>query len=461
MIENFAKFDRADLSAIFGEQALLNISDANVCAGISIDSRTIKPNNAFVALVGEKIDGHSKVIEALDAGAAFAVISETWYAENQAKLADKPIIIVKDTLVALGDMANYYRHQFDATVIAVAGSNGKTTTKDMLAAVLSKKFNVLKTHHNFNNRIGVPLMLFSLSDSVEFAVIEIGTNEPGEVFLLSEMVAPDAGLITNIGLEHLEKLIDLDGVEMEETSLFGYMYRRNGLCFINSDDERLDRYASMLTKKYTYSSEKQAMLQAEIKVDDKLRPHIHLKTEELEFELSPNSVGLAAAYNSIAAAAVGLAYGVEAKDIIAALEEFKADDYIGYARMALQNVNGYLILNDCYNANPSSMLMSLKTLSLFQGKPRRAAVLGDMFELGDAAEQSHRDVLEYASDVCDEVFAIGSNMKIASETIAKPNVKHFDSFDSLSIALSGKQSDYAILLKGSRGMKMETLLGKL
>lgn len=461
MIENKAKFDKSELIAIFGDKAASGLNSEVFCEGVSIDSRTIKLGNAFVALVGEKIDGHSKIDDAFDLGASLAIVSEKWYSENIEKYQGKNLIPVKDTLIALGALANYHRHRFDIPIIAVAGSNGKTTTKDMIATVLAKKYNVLKTHHNFNNRLGVPLMLFALDESIDFAVIEIGTNEPGEVFILAEMLAPTAGIITNIGLEHLEKLIDIDGVEMEETSLFGYLHRRNGLCFINCDDDRLSKYSGILDKKFTYSSSNPAMLEADIKIGNELKPSINFKTEELSFSLKPNSVGLAAAYNSIAATAVGLAFGVEPQAICTALEEFQADDYVGYARMALQTVGEFLILNDCYNANPSSMIMSLKTLALFDSKPKKLAVLGDMRELGEASLQSHIDVLKFAATMCDEIFTIGENMGLAGKETANSKIIHFDNFDDLAKALDGKQCDYAILLKGSRGMKMETILEKI
>lgn len=461
MTHNSAIFEYADLVAIFGKHSLVNIGEEFGVLGVSIDSRTIKDGNLFVALKGETIDGHTKAIEAIEKGASAILVEKSWFDQNQHSFDSISAIVVKDTLVALGDLALYHRNRFDLPIVAVAGSNGKTTTKDMIAHLLSKKYEVLKTYKNFNNRLGVPLMLLMLNDDYSAAVIEIGTNEPGEVFALAHIVAPESGIITNIGKEHLEKLIDLDGVETEETSLFAWLMRHGKISFINLDDHRLAKYAGIIDKKFTYSSSGEANLIADISIDNELKPILIFKfNEEIKFEAQLQTIGLASAYNALSAVAVALYYDVEVEKIIEGLEDFRQDEYVGYARMALQLINGFEVLNDCYNANPSSMLMSLKTLDLYQTDKRKFAVLGDMRELGEASDEEHIEVLKNAVEIC-EVLAIGSEMGKACRSISHERITHFLSFEELAAFINANYKNSVFLLKGSRGMKMENLLEEL
>ncbi|HRT67697.1 MAG TPA: Mur ligase family protein, partial [Bacteroidota bacterium] len=232
MLKNKVKFSGIELTAIFGESSLQNIDLKIETTGVSIDTREIEQGNIFIALVGDNIDAHSKLQEAFDKGAALAIVNKDWYEKNINYMQNLPLILVKDTLKAFQRLAQFHRYKFNSDIIAVAGSNGKTTTKEMIAAVLSKKYRILKTYKNYNNQIGVPQMLLQLNDDIDIAVIEIGTNYPGEIMILSEMIAPTAGIITNIGREHLEGFIDLDGVELEETTLLGYLKKTEGMFFL-------------------------------------------------------------------------------------------------------------------------------------------------------------------------------------------------------------------------------------
>lgn len=457
MLKNKAKFSQTEIKAIFGDNNVFNLQNDEFI-GVSIDTRTLANGEIFIPLIGEKNDAHNFIPEAYSKGAALAIISHSWYENNKHIVQDKPFVLVKDTLLALGELASFHRNRFDIPIIAVAGSNGKTTTKDMIAAVLSKKYKVLKTYQNFNNRIGVPLMIFNIDETIEFAVIEIGTNEPGEIYLLSQMLAPTAGIITNIGQEHLEKLIDINGVEMEETSLFGYLHRTKGVCFVNCDDERLAKYTQILDKKFTYSTENANVnIKINLEINNNLNPILHFANETNSFSIQLNTHGIASGYNAVAAFAVGYYYGLDIHQIKEALENYSQEKYSGYARMMLQEINGYTILNDCYNANPSSMLMSLNTLSKYTGKPFKAAILGDMRELGEHSLDLHLEILNYAAKICDKVFTIGEFMSKATHIINCDNVYSLSSFSEIADQMNNLKKDYAFLVKGSRGMKMEQL----
>lgn len=461
MLKNNAKFTSTEIKAIFGDNNVLNLK-SDEFTGISIDTRSLSEGEIFIPLIGEKIDAHSLLPEAYKKGASIAFATRSWYKENHTQIEGRPVVLVDDTLKALGELASFHRNKFDIPIIAVAGSNGKTTTKDMIAAVLAKKFKVLKTYQNFNNRIGVPLMIFNIDESIECAVIEIGTNEPGEIFILSEILAPTAGLITNIGQEHLEKLIDLDGVELEETSLFAYLSRHNGVCFINGDDERLSKYAKIIDKKFIYSTtDIFANLRVELEINDNINPILKLQIDENEYKIALNTYGIASGYNAVAAVAVGLHFGLSPEQIKDALENFSQEKYSGYARMMLQEIEGFTILNDCYNANPSSMKMSLETLSRYSGKPFKAAVLGDMRELGENSEALHIEVLQLAEKLCDKVFTIGDYMQAATQKLMSSKIYNFPDFQTIANEMKNYKIDTAFLIKGSRGMKMEQLFDLL
>jgi len=461
MLKNKAKFTAAEIKAIFGEENVINVEQSEF-VGVSVDTRSLTEGEIFVPLIGEKIDAHELLPDAFSKGASLALVAKSWFGSNAEKVAGKPLVLVEDTLSALGELALFHRNRFNIPIIAVAGSNGKTTTKDMISAVLSKKFKVLKTYQNFNNRIGVPLMIFNLDDAIECAVIEIGTNEPGEILILSEILAPTDGIITNIGQEHLEKLIDLDGVEMEETSLFGYLQRHGGTCFINCDDERLSKYRKILDKKFTYSTiDDEVNLKVEIEINANINPVLKYTAGEHQNRINLNTYGIASGYNAVAAVAIGKYFGIDDAEIKIALESFEQEKYSGYARMMLQEIEGYTILNDCYNANPSSMKMSIATLEKYNGKPKRAAILGDMRELGEKSLELHLEVLKYASDVCDRVFITGDFMQQASKLLNAGNVEHYSDLSEIASEIKDLKKDFAFLLKGSRGMKMERIIEML
>jgi UDP-N-acetylmuramoyl-tripeptide--D-alanyl-D-alanine ligase len=463
MIQNIAQFSKLELEALFGSKSLFNLNDDLLITGISTDTRSLVPGNAFLALIGESSDGHSRVSEAFSKGASLAIVEQSWYNDKSASLAGMPILAVSNTLKALHTLANFHRNRFDQMpVLAIGGANGKTTTKNMTAHLLGTKFNVLSTFENYNNQIGVPMMLLMLGQEHDIAVLEIGTNEPGEIAVLSAMIEPTHGLITNIGKEHLEKLIDLDGVEMEETYLFGHLNRMEGTCFINTDDERLKKYTVILENRVTYGCNEEADIKADIKLDAMLHPELNIKSNEIDFTIKLNTNGYTSALNALAAATSALYFGMTPEDIQTAFASYSNVELHGYGRMVVENLAGITLINDCYNANPDSMASALRTLQSMSGTKKKIAILGDMRELGEASANEHIELLRLAIASADAVLITGAEMQKANASVQDSKLLWFSDNSALSQYLIANIQDYSVILvKGSRGMKMEEVIAAL
>lgn len=460
MLPNSVSFSYLDLIAIFGENNCnLNTPQIDNC-GVCIDTRIIKSNDIFVALVGENQDAHNRINEAYEKGAAVCIINKSWYDSHLSEIEGKPFIIVNDTLEALGKLANFHRRKYDIPVIAIGGANGKTTTKEITAHLLEQRFKILKTHENFNNQLGVPLMLFQLDEQIQVAILEIGTNEPGEIYKLTNILEPTIGLITNIGKEHLEKLIDLDGVEQEEAFLFGYLAKNDALCLINEDDSRLKRYKAVVPKYINFGQSENASFRAEIYLSDELNPVITFKTETGAKKAYLKTNGFTTALNAIAAASVAYAMEMSIDEIIAGLESFENKLGHQYGRMLLEKVGKIRIINDCYNANPESMRAGINTLNNIKSDGKRIAVIADMRELGLATESEHIELLKYAIDNSDLVFTYGTEFEKAARKIdIIDKLYSFSEQDKLTATLKKFVSaGDTILVKGSRSMKMENIV---
>ena len=462
MLPNKAEFNKADVLSIFNDSDCINFAGYDNCSGVSIDTRDLAAGNIFVALVGENQDGHNRVAEAFDKGASACVVNRNWHEANAELVKDKPIIIVDDTLHALAKFGNYHRNRFSIPIVAIGGANGKTTTKEITAHLLAQKFNILKTHENFNNQLGAPLMLMQLTEEHQAAVLEIGTSEPGEIFILANMVEPNLGLITNIGKEHLEKLIDLDGVELEETALFAYLAKSGGICLINSEDERLIKYRPVIPKFFSYGNHDEANLKSKIELDNKLSPTIlfELDGENIEVKLKTN--GYTTALNSVAAASVALQFGMTLSEIKLGLESYQNTGSFAhsYGRMSVEEFGEALIINDCYNANPDSMAAALNNLALIKCSGSKFAILGDMREMGDATEEVHNDILKSAIEKADKVYLYGDSFAKAAESNPNEKVRAFASHEELCenlLDIAQSKND-VYLVKGSRSMKMEKVV---
>ncbi len=444
--------------------------------GFSTDTRSLKKGEAFIAIRGDNFDGHDFIGDAATAGASVAIVGLDWYRLNSYKKIGIPGLVVHDTLAAYGVIARIHRENFTIPIVAIAGSNGKTTTKDRAAAVLAKKYNVLKTSGNLNNLIGVPATLLNLTKQHEAAVIEIGTNSPGEIAKLCAILKPTHGLITNIGREHLELLDSLEGVAEEEGALFRYLAKNGGTAFVNLDDSYIKRLAKNLSVTFTYGNTKKADLQGKAgKLEKNGAPQVTLvnnkrsNTNPVKVQL--RTTGKHTGYNALAAAAVGYALKVPAKKIKEALEEYQTEvSAHGYARMAVMNADdGTTIINDTYNANPDSVLTALDTLAAMKvgRKGKRIAVLADMKELGWRSEAEHQEIGKTIAGMkkIDVVMFFGREMRRAYEAIAQSDTPasvmsfYFRKKERLTKVLSeiltGKD---AVLVKGSRGMKMEEVV---
>lgn len=450
-----AEFSVDDLRLLFGASIRENIGH---CAGVCTDSRSIRAGELFVALRGEAFDGHNFVGAVLASGAAAAIVERARMAEFSPYL---PLIPVEDTLIALGNIALFHRNRFNIPIIAIAGAAGKTSTKDLASHVLERKFNVLKTKKNHNNRIGVPQTLLQLSATHNVAVVEIGTNEPGEIAELCRIAQPTHGLITNIGKEHLEKLVDIDGAEREECSLFDALQANGGVALVNLDDNRLAKYSQLLPRTITFGETPAADIQMSVSYDKELHPLIILRISNATATAAMQTVGRTAALNAAAAAAVGAALGMEVGEIAKALQMFSPPSASGYGRMVIEQREGYVLINDCYNANPESVTAALHTLSQYPSSGMKIAVLGDMRELGEYTAGEHDAILEAAANVSDMVIAIGDNMREAAFRLNRENIcisTKDDAPHRIAELLSGGA---VLLVKGSRGLALEDIISRL
>ena len=381
--------------------------------GVVIDSRQVESGYLFVAIPGEKVDGHKFIPDVFAKGAA-AVLSE-----QQLEDPAGPYILVESTTKALRDLAEYYRKSLDIKVVGITGSVGKTSTKEMIASVLSEKYKVLKTEGNYNNEIGLPLTIFKIRAEHEVAVLEMGISEFGEMHRLATMANPDICVITNIGLCHLENLKTRDGILKAKTESFAHR-KKDGIAILNGDDDKLSTIRQVGDKEPVFYGMEEKM---EYREDAKksvyatgvenlglygMQARIH--TPEGERDVRIPIPGEHNVYNALAATAVGLSLGLSLDQISSGILKAKT---IG-GRTNLLNTGSMTVIDDCYNANPVSMKASIDVLATAEG--RKIAVLGDMGELGENEKKLHYEVGEYlAKKEIDVLFCAGE----LSEEIAK------------------------------------------
>ncbi len=449
-----------DIRGIKGA-ALMNLNFRSA-RGVSTDSRSVSRGQIFFALRGERFDGHSYVSDAIGNGAACAVVDRKWH-RSLRNAVPHPLVVVDDTTRALGELARIYRRKFDIPVVAVGGSNGKTTTKEMVAGVLSRKYKVAKTTGNHNNQIGVPLTILNFKKSHEAAVVEIGTNHFGEIERLCEILEPSAGLITNIGNEHLEFFKSLSGVGKEEGKLFKYLAQTNGTAFVNLDDKRLLGLSGATKHRFTYgfqSGPRRNLSGRLFGFDSRGCALFEIKFEGRTELVHLKVPGIHNAMNALAAAAVGFRYGVGHAEVKRALETFRSYE----KRMQVLRKAGVTILNDTYNSNPESAIAALKWMSMVRSNGKRIAVLADMLELGGASKREHQRVGQAAArEKVDYLFTFG---KMAREIAGAADRKVETESFSDKRKLSGKllqivSSGDVVMVKGSRGMKMEEVVEAL
>lgn len=427
--------------------------DSRAFDGVSIDSRTIKEDDIFFALRGERFNGHDFLNDALSK-AGGAVIDSF----PRALPLNKTIIQVNDTLRALQDLAHYRRTRLNIPVVAITGSNGKTTTKEMTHLILSRRFNAFKNKGNLNNHIGLPLSLAGVASDVEVIVLELGMNAPGEIKRLCEIALPSHGIITNIGSAHIGRLGSRYAIRDAKLEIL------NGLSTVvlNGDDDFLmegvrDFGRDIIT--FSINNDSHVMAK-DIHSTDKGNRFILSFRDGADVPVSLNIHGLFNVYNALAASAVCFSLGVAAEDIKSALEAYTAFPM----RFEVIEKNGITVINDSYNANPASTKEALKELSTFS-RGRTVAVLGDMYELGEFSEEEHRTVGRIVCDLGIAAFAaVGEMMSLAAEEIhlkkdKKPLVFTFKNSDEAKKNIKNilRHGD-TVLIKGSRSMGMEKIL---
>jgi UDP-N-acetylmuramoyl-tripeptide--D-alanyl-D-alanine ligase len=435
--------------------------------GVSIDTRTIKERDLFFAIRGDRFDGHDFLEDALAKGGGAVVDTKP------GKLPQgKVLIYVGDTLRSLQDLAHYLREERDIPVVAVTGSNGKTTTKEMLYSILSKKYKTLKNEGNLNNHIGLPLSLMKLDPADEMIVLEMGMNASGEIRKLCEIARPSHGVITNIGAAHLGMLGSYEAVRAAKLEIVDGL----SVVAVNADDmflmQGLNEISDFNGQTITFALKKTnhdgTSHNANVTAGD-LKPTDEGTDFELEYagkdpvRISLRVHGLFNIYNALAAAAVSLSLGMDMEDIKAGLEDYSAFPM----RFEITKKNDITIINDSYNANLSSTRESILELVRLGSGGRKVAVLGDMLELGEFADASHREVGRTIVDMGIDIFiAVGEKMGLAagecinSRGINKfPDVYCFNDAESAGREISGivHQRD-TILIKGSRSMKMEKVI---
>ena len=432
--------------------------------GISTDSRTVAEGELFVALKGPRFDGHHYAVEALAKKAGGVLIEEDQVGDIRWNgYRSRAVIAVKDTLYALGDMARDWRRKYGTPVVALTGSNGKTTTKEMIAACLETTFPILKTEGNLNNLIGVPLTLLTLTEKERVVVLEMGMNVPGEIRRLTEMVEPDVGLITNIQKVHLEGMGSLERLEEEKGELFRKM-RRDGTILVNQDDPRVIELARDYPgQKITFGIEHPAEVMAkEIRLRGAEGTSFTLILESEIMEIHLRLLGRHFVPNALSAMAVACLFGVEVKEAKEALENFQPFPM----RMEVVLLKGgEILINDAYNANPDSVELALETLVEAKRKGRAIAVLGDMLELGEFTKEAHQRIGQKVSELSiDFLLAFGEEAPVVVESaichgfpMERARIVESHS-EALSILRRMIQSGDWILVKGSRRMVMEKIV---
>ena len=426
---------------------------------ITTDSRDCPEGSIFLALKGESFDGNKFALQAIEKGCAYAIVDDSKLLTD-----DKRLILVDDCLQTFKDLAREHRRQFDIPVIGITGTNGKTTTKELVAAVLSQKYNVLYTQGNFNNDVGVPKTLFRLTKDHEIAVIEMGASHPGDIKTLAETAEPTCGLITNVGKAHLQGFGSFEGVIKTKCELYDFLRtQKDGLIFINADNEYLtdqigeeeeiwlSPYSTDPEKQYTCISGEIIECNPFLKFRWR-EPLMVLEEEGRSTKWHKVQTKLVGSYNIdnlLAAIAVGINFGVDRKKICAALEEYTPSN--NRSQMTVTEKNHLVV--DAYNANPSSMMAALENFQLMQAD-HKMAILGAMRELGDVSEEEHQRIVDYlaATDI-EEVWLVGEEFQNI-----RCDYRKFHDVEQVKAAIAAEKPEGRyILIKGSNSTKLYQL----
>ena len=443
---------------------LLQGSETVVFRGVSINSRTIKEGELFVCIKGENFDGHDFIGDAFRKGAAGIILSDTKnLSTGMLGKGESPFVIQSEnTLRALQDLASYQRSLFPFRVIAVTGTNGKSTTKEMIASIIETKYKTLKTQGNLNNHIGLPLTLLKREPEHEVGVLEMGMSAAGEIKRLAEIAKPDIGVITNISAGHLGQLKTIKEVQTAKGELFDSLHKE-GTAIVNADDPLvLELAKSLRIKKITYGIKEPADIQAsDIQNKGNHGFTFIAKIFDQAIPVKLPQIGYCNIYNALAALATGHSLGITGKEMNLGLKNYQQipqrNEQIHYEGMTL--------INDTYNANPQSMREALKTLKEINTQGKRFFIIGDMLELGPLSESAHHELgQEIARSNVDYLVTVGPLASLAAES-AKANVRKqlqiekFNTQDgAVNYLLRKVEKGDCLLVKGSRGSKMENVV---
>jgi UDP-N-acetylmuramoyl-tripeptide--D-alanyl-D-alanine ligase len=411
------------------------------CGKVTTDSRNCPEGSMFIALKGETFNGNAFAAQALKQGCRYAVIDESEY-------AGEGTILVDNCLQALQQLANYHRRQLKTPVIGITGTNGKTTTKELISTVLSRKFNTLYTEGNFNNHIGVPLTLLRLTKEHEMAVVEMGANHPGEIKTLVHIAEPDYGIITNVGKAHLQGFGSFEGVIRTKGELYDFLRAKGGATiFIQNENPYLNGIAEGLTC-VRYGQTAGLYVSGEL---ISCSPFLSFRwtAEGVSHEVNTHLIGSYNLDNMLAAAAIGRYFGVSDDDISSALASYLPHNN----RSQLKETANNKLIVDAYNANPTSMMAALKNFRQVEA-PHKMVILGDMKELGEASREEHQKVVDYLKECgFDRVVLVGP--EFAAATHSYQTFQHVD--EVLADIRMHKPQGYYILIKGSNSMKLSQL----